>query len=66
MRSDARLAEILTALEETSETDAVTEERTRRHAARQSRVNADVDAMQVDDESRVSEHVVAPSRSMGL
>ena len=51
MRTDPRLVRILTALEEMEREDIVHEERAQRHAARQSRIDADLDAMEVDVES---------------
>ena len=49
MRSDNDLSQILNALEETEKEDMVQEERARRHAARQSRVAADLESMDVDE-----------------
>ena len=51
MRTDPRLTRILSALEEMEREDIVHEERAQRHAARQSRIDADLDAMEVDVES---------------
>ena len=48
MANDPELVKILKALHETDKEDIVQEERARRQAARQSRVDADVEAMDVD------------------
>lgn len=48
MSKDAELSKILKALSETEREDIVQEERARKQAARQSRVEADLDAMDVD------------------
>lgn len=50
MSSDAELAYILKSLQSTDQDDIVSEERARRQQARQSRVAADIEAMDVDDE----------------
>lgn len=50
MQSDTELAKILHALQETEHDDVVTEERVRRQQARQSRVAADLESMDVDDD----------------
>lgn len=50
MTSDPELSFILKLLQATDQDDIVTEERARRHQARQSRVAADIEAMDVDDE----------------
>ena len=50
MSSDAELSQYLHALQETDREDLVMEERARRQAKRQSRVDADLEAMDVDDE----------------
>ena len=51
MKGDPRLSSILSALEEMEREDIVHEERAQRHAARQSRIDADLDAMDVDGET---------------
>ena len=51
MSGDAELAQILRALQETEKEDIVQEERARLHAARQSRVDADLEAMDVEESS---------------
>ena len=48
MKNDAQLSVYLQALEETDRDDIVVEEQARRHAARQSRVDADLEGMEVD------------------
>nr|KAG5691791.1 hypothetical protein BaRGS_003187 [Batillaria attramentaria] len=53
MESDQELARILHSLQETEQDDLVTEERARRQQARQSRVAADLEAMDVDDDVEV-------------
>ncbi|BFY98347.1 hypothetical protein BsWGS_01387 [Bradybaena similaris] len=53
MSSDAELAYILKSLQSTDQDDIVSEERARRQQARQSRVAADIEAMDVDDEDEV-------------
>ncbi|XP_054766386.2 U5 small nuclear ribonucleoprotein 200 kDa helicase-like [Lytechinus pictus] len=50
MKQDPELAAILQALTETDKEDIIKEERARKAAARQSRVDADLDAMEVDDD----------------
>lgn len=50
MSSDGELAVYLRALEETDKEDLVTEERERRRAKRESRVEADLDGMDIDDD----------------
>ena len=50
MQSDAELSRILHSLQETDQDDLVTEERTRRQQARQSRVAADLESMDVDED----------------
>ena len=49
MSSNPDLASILNKLQETEKDDIVMEERARRQAARQSRVDADLDAMDTDE-----------------
>jgi len=49
MESDSELLKILRALQETDKDDLVREERARRQAVRKSRVDADLEAMDVDD-----------------
>ena len=49
MSSDLDLAKILAALQETDKEDIVQEERARRKAARQSRVDADLEPMETDE-----------------
>lgn len=49
MSSDADLTKILQALQETDKEDIVQEERARRQAARQSRVDADLEPMDTDE-----------------
>jgi len=49
MESDAELLKILRQLQETDKEDIVHEERERRQAARKSRVEMDLDAMDTDD-----------------
>jgi hypothetical protein len=49
MESDGELLKILRKLQETDKEDIVTEERQRRQAARKTRVEADLDTMDVDD-----------------
>ena len=49
MEGDGELVKILRTLQETEKDDAVTEERARRQAVRKSRVDANLDAMDVDD-----------------
>jgi len=49
MESDAELVKILRQLQETDKEDIVHEERERRQAARKSRVEMDLDAMDTDD-----------------
>ena len=51
MESDAELLTILRQLQETDKEDIVHEERERRQAARKSRVEMDLDAMDTDDAS---------------
>ena len=48
MQSDPELAAILRALQETNKEDIVQEERQRRQQARQSRLEGDLTAMEVD------------------
>ena len=48
METDPALAKILHSLQETDKEDIVQEERARRKAARQSRVDADLEAMDID------------------
>ena len=48
MANDSELVKILIALQETDKEDIVQEERARRQAARQSRVDADIEATDVD------------------
>ena len=50
MEADAELSRILHTLQETDQDDLVTEERTRRQQARQSRVAADLETMDVDED----------------
>ncbi|XP_030842191.1 U5 small nuclear ribonucleoprotein 200 kDa helicase isoform X2 [Strongylocentrotus purpuratus] len=50
MKQDPDLVAILQALTETDKEDLIKEERARKAAARQSRVDADLDAMEVDDD----------------
>lgn len=50
MRADADLLKILRALQETDREDIVQEERARRQAARESRVNANLEDMPVEGE----------------
>jgi pre-mRNA-splicing helicase BRR2 len=50
MLSDTELSRILNSLQETDQDDLVTEERARRQQARQSRVAADLESMDVDDD----------------
>ena len=49
MSSDADLTKILASLQETDKEDIVQEERARRQAARQSRVDADLEPMDTDE-----------------
>jgi len=49
MEGDAELLKILRKLQETDKEDIVTEERQRRQAARKSRVETDLDTLDVDD-----------------
>lgn len=49
MSGDPELAQILNALQETEKEDIVQEERARRQAARKSRVDADMEAMDVEE-----------------
>ena len=49
MEGDGELLKILRKLQETDKEDIVTEERQRRQAARKSRVETDLDTMDVDD-----------------
>ncbi|XP_072177738.1 U5 small nuclear ribonucleoprotein 200 kDa helicase-like [Diadema setosum] len=49
MKSDPELASILLALTETDKEDLIKEERDRKAAARQNRVDADLDAMETDE-----------------
>ena len=57
MEQEPDLAWILKALRETEREDIVQEERARRQAARQSRVEADLDAMDMDtDQGGVGNH----------
>jgi N-terminal helicase PWI domain len=49
MESDGELLKILRKLQETDKEDIVTEERQRRQTARKTRVEADLDTMDVDD-----------------
>ena len=51
MRGDPRLTRILSALEEMEREDIVHEERAQRHATRQSRIDADLDAMDMAGET---------------
>lgn len=53
MESDAELSRILHSLQETDQDDLVTEERARRQQARQSRVAADLESMDVDEDVEV-------------
>lgn len=53
MQGDAELSRILHSLQEDDQDDLVTEERTRRQHARQSRVAADLETMDVDDDMEV-------------
>ena len=49
MQTDAELSRILQALQTTDRDDIVSEERARRHQARQSRVAADIEAMDFEE-----------------
>ncbi len=53
MKQDPDLATILHALTETDKEDIIKEERARRAAARQSRVETDVEAMETEEEENV-------------
>ena len=53
MKQDPDLASILHALTETDKEDIIKEERARRAAARQSRVETDVEAMETDEQENV-------------
>ena len=57
MKQDPELAAILQSLTETDKEDLIKEERARKAAARQSRVDADLDDMDVDDDDNVSVHL---------
>lgn len=50
MQGDSELARILHSLQETEQDDLVMEERARRQQARQSRVAADLETMDVDED----------------
>ena len=57
MRFDPTLAPILQALTETDKEDIIKEERARRAAARQSKVDADLNAMETDEPENVSQQI---------
>jgi len=59
MESDAELLKILRQLQETDKEDIVHEERERRQAARKSRVEMDLDAMDIDDAGVRAEFMTA-------
>ena len=59
MKQDPDLATILQALTDTDKEDLVREERARKAAARQSRVDADLDAMDTDDHENVSVFLIS-------
>ncbi|XP_033632749.1 U5 small nuclear ribonucleoprotein 200 kDa helicase-like [Asterias rubens] len=62
MKFDPTLAPILQALTETDKEDIIKEERARRAAARQSKVDADLDAMETDE----PENVLQPTEMLDI
>lgn len=58
MKAEPELTAILEALTETEKEDLIQEERARKAAARQTRVDADLEAMETDDTDNVSEQLL--------
>lgn len=58
MKAEPELLSLLEALTETEKEDLIQEERARKAAARQTRVDADLEAMETDEVENVSQHFI--------